>query len=93
MAAGVRTLGQQYEFVLYGSVSENNLGGLLHRLRGLCDYATEGGSPFQDREFCLKIGRRGQLLYSWEIFIQKMHLPLSSYKYVNQWISQMHHGL
>ena len=53
----MRTLGQQYEFVLYGSVSESNLTALLHRLRGLCDYATEGGSPFQDREFVLKIGR------------------------------------
>ena len=32
--------GQQYEFLLFGSLSESNLPTLLHRLRGLCDYAT-----------------------------------------------------
>lgn len=68
MAAPVRTHGQQYEFVLYGSVSENNLPALLHRLRGLCDYATEGGSPFTDREYVLKIGGRGHKMAALNFF-------------------------
>jgi mediator of RNA polymerase II transcription subunit 18 len=48
--------GQQYEFLLYGAVSQINLPTLLHRLRGLCDFATSGGIPFTDREIVLKIG-------------------------------------
>ena len=49
----------QCEHILYGSVTETNLPVLFHRLRGLCDYATEGGIPFSDREITLRIGGRG----------------------------------
>lgn len=59
MSASARALGQQYEYLLYGSVSEANLAALLHRLRGLCDFATSGGTAFSDREIVLKIGRCG----------------------------------
>ena len=60
MSAGRATHGQQHEFLLYGSVSETNLPTLLHRLRGLCDFATNGGTPFTDREIILKIGGRAR---------------------------------
>ena len=56
MSAGVRPHIPQYEHLLYGSVTESNLPTLLHRLRGLCDFATQGGIPFSDREIALKIG-------------------------------------
>lgn len=46
----------QYEYLLFGSVQETDLEPLLHRLRGLCDYATTGGIPFTDRELVYKIG-------------------------------------
>ena len=51
----------QYEYLLFGSVSEANLEALLHRLRGLCDYAATGGIPFKERELTYKIGGRGFL--------------------------------
>ena len=51
---------QQCEHLLYGSVTETNLPVLFHRLRGLCDYATEGGISFTDREITLRIGGRGE---------------------------------
>lgn len=47
---------QQYEHLLFGSVTDAELNPLLHRLRGLCDYATAGGVPFTDREIGYKIG-------------------------------------
>ena len=47
---------QQYEFLLFGSVSEADVKALLHRLRGLCDFATTGGVSFTDREITYKIG-------------------------------------
>ena len=53
--------GSQYEYLLFGSVSEANLDALLHRLRGLCDYAVTGGIPFKERELTYKIGGRGLL--------------------------------
>lgn len=46
----------QYEHLLFGSVTESELPSLMHRLRGLCDYATRGGVPFVDREIGYKIG-------------------------------------
>ena len=46
----------QYEYLLFGSVTDSELHSLLHRLRGLCDYATGGGIPFVDREIGYKIG-------------------------------------
>ena len=46
-----------YEHLLFGCVTEVELQPLLHRLRGLCDYATTGGVPFLDREVGYKIGR------------------------------------
>ena len=46
-----------YEHLLFGCVTEAELQPLLHRLRGLCDYATTGGVPFLDREVGYKIGR------------------------------------
>lgn len=46
---------QQYEHLLFGSVSEANLPALLHRLCGLCDYSSSGGVPFTDREITFKI--------------------------------------
>jgi hypothetical protein len=46
----------QYEHLLFGSITEAELPALLHRLRGLCDYATTGGVPFVDREIGYKIG-------------------------------------
>ena len=46
----------QYEHLLFGSVTESELPALLHRLRGLCEYATSGGIPFVDREIGYKIG-------------------------------------
>lgn len=48
-------LSHQYEHLLFGSVTESELPALLHRLRGLCDYATSGGIPFLDREIGYKI--------------------------------------
>ena len=48
---------QQYEYLLFGSVAEAELPPLLHRLRGLCEYATNGGIPFMDREIGYKIGK------------------------------------
>lgn len=45
----------QYQYLLFGSVTENDLNPLLHRLRGLCDYATTGGARFTDREITYKI--------------------------------------
>lgn len=48
--------GQQYEHLLFGSVAENDVSSLLHRLRGLSDHATGGGIPFVDREIGYKIG-------------------------------------
>ena len=51
-----RPITQQYEHLLFGSVTEANLQALLHRLRGLCDGATEGGIEFCDREITYKIG-------------------------------------
>ena len=56
MAGGPRSTAQQYEHLLFGSVTEANLQALLHRLRGLCDSATEGGIEFCDREITYKIG-------------------------------------
>ena len=50
---------QHCEHVLYGCVTEANLPVIFHRLRGLCDYATEGGIPFSDREIILRLGGRG----------------------------------
>ncbi len=50
------TYHQQYEFLLFGNVSEADVTALLHRLRGLCDYATTGGVAFTDREITYKIG-------------------------------------
>lgn len=47
---------QHYEHLLFGSVTEAELHPLLHRLRGLCDYATTGAIPFTDREIGYKIG-------------------------------------
>ena len=47
---------QCYEYLLFGSVSEKGLHALLHRLRGLCDFATTGGVPFVDRELAFRIG-------------------------------------
>ncbi len=47
---------QQYEHLLFGSVTVAELSPLLHRLRGLCEYATGGGIPFVDREIGYKIG-------------------------------------
>ena len=59
MSAGNRSSAhvhpQQYEYLLFGSVSEANLPALLHRLRGLCDYSSSGGVPFTDREITFKI--------------------------------------
>ena len=52
---------QLYEFLLFGSVSETELTSLLHRLRGLCDFATCGGIEFCDKEQTFKIGQ----LYTW----------------------------
>ncbi len=49
---------QQYEHLLFGSVTDAELSPLLHRLRGLCDYATAGGLPFVDREIGYKIGSK-----------------------------------
>ena len=49
----------QYEYLLFGSVSDSDVAPLLHRLRGLCDYATTGGVPFTDRELTYKIGECG----------------------------------
>ena len=46
-----------YEHLLFGCVTEGELQPLLHRLRGLCDYATTGGVPFLEREVGYKIGR------------------------------------
>ena len=56
MAGGQRPTAQLYEHLLFGSVTEANLQALLHRLRGLCDGATEGGIEFCDREITYKIG-------------------------------------
>ena len=50
------TTPQQYEHLLFGSVTDGELTPLLHRLRGLCDYSTAGGLPFVDREIGYKIG-------------------------------------
>ncbi len=47
---------QLYEFLLFGSVSESELPSLLHRLRGLADFATCGGIAFTDKEQTYKIG-------------------------------------
>ena len=44
VAVGSGAKGQQYEFLLYGSITEANLPTLLHRLRGLCDYTTSSSS-------------------------------------------------
>lgn len=44
---------------MFGSVAEANLQALLHRLRGLCDNATEGGLEFCDREITYKIEATG----------------------------------
>ena len=44
VSVGSGAKGQQYEFLLYGSITENNLPTLLHRLRGLCDYTTSSSS-------------------------------------------------
>ena len=60
---------QQCEHLLYGSVTESNLPALLHRLRGLCDFATEGGNPFKDREIALKIGGCGNVAMNIVIFL------------------------
>lgn len=46
---------QQNEYLLFGSVSDAHHGALLHRLRGLCDFATTGGVPFCDRELTYQI--------------------------------------
>ena len=56
---------QYYEYLLFGSVSEKDCPALLHRLRGLCDFATTGGVSYVDRELAFKIGegkplRRGR---------------------------------
>lgn len=59
----------QYEYLLFGSVSEANLEALLHRLRGLCDYAATGGIPFKERELTYKIGGRSFL------FLTSLSLP------------------
>ena len=48
---------QHYEHLLFGTVTEAEFNPLLHRLRGLCDYATSGGIPFVDRELGYKIGK------------------------------------
>ena len=48
---------QQYEYLLFGSVQERDVPALLHRLRGLCDYATTGGLPFTDKEITYRIGK------------------------------------
>lgn len=53
---GAATKGQQYEYLLFGSVTDGNVSTLLHRLRGLCDYASSGGTPFTDKEIVLKSG-------------------------------------
>ena len=47
---------QLYEFLLFGSVSDSELPSLLHRLRGLADFATCGGIAFIDKEQTYKIG-------------------------------------
>ena len=47
---------QYYEYLLFGSVSEKDIPALLHRLRGLCDFATTGGISYVDRELAFKIG-------------------------------------
>ncbi|XP_019850211.1 PREDICTED: mediator of RNA polymerase II transcription subunit 18-like [Amphimedon queenslandica] len=44
LSVGSVAKGQQYEFLLYGSITEANLPTLLHRLRGLCDYTTSSSS-------------------------------------------------
>ncbi|XP_064384123.1 mediator of RNA polymerase II transcription subunit 18-like [Halichondria panicea] len=46
---------QLYEFLLVGSVSDSELPSLLHRLRGLADFATCGGIAFIDKEQTYKI--------------------------------------
>ena len=58
-----RGAAQQYEFLLYGSVSESSLSDLLHRLRGLCDQTitSVGGFRFCDREITYKIGTLARL--------------------------------
>jgi len=53
---------QCYEYLLFGSVSEKALHALLHRLRGLCDFATTGGVQFTDRELAFRIGEGGNPL-------------------------------
>jgi len=55
---------QCYEYLLFGSVSEKALPALLHRLRGLCDFATTGGVQFTDRELAFRIGEGETLLIS-----------------------------
>ena len=54
--AAQKSTQQQYEYLLFGSVPESNVQSLLHRLRGLCDFATTGGLPFTDREIAYRIG-------------------------------------
>ena len=59
----------QYEHLLFGSVTETELPALLHRLRGLCDYATSGGVPFADREIGYKIGMPSEVGEVWASLI------------------------
>ena len=47
------------EYLLQGSVLDNAVEVLLHRLRGLCDNVDSGPEQFHDHEMCFSIRRYG----------------------------------
>lgn len=43
------------EYLLQGSILDNSVEVLLHRLRGLCDNVDSGAEHFHDHEMCFSI--------------------------------------
>ncbi|XP_062514891.1 mediator of RNA polymerase II transcription subunit 18-like [Corticium candelabrum] len=48
-------MNQRSEYKTQGTIQRQGLGQLLHRLRGLCDRAADGGTRFREHEMFFKI--------------------------------------
>ena len=55
----------QLEYFLQGSVGKDSLSTLLHRLRGLCDGASQQLAVFSDHEMLYSLGKH--ILYTFVI--------------------------
>ena len=51
-------MNQRSEYKTQGRIPKEGIGGLLHRLRGVCDSAAGGGTPFREHEMILTMSSK-----------------------------------